>query len=342
MTPDTKPAAPLVEIWRGSFFESAHSGHAVVVDDTGQIIAAWGDPNAIILPRSSCKMIQALPLIESGAAEAFDLTTQQLALSCASHNGAAIHHDGVSSWLNGLGLSEEYLRCGPQTPQDTKERDRLHDTGKPPCQLHNNCSGKHAGFLTLNMHLGGSPEYIEPDHIVQRAVKDSFEAMTGEASPGYGIDGCSAPNFACTITGLARAAARMARPSALGRARADAANALVTAMMTHPELVAGEGRACTTLMRSLKGAAAVKTGAEGVFLGILPERGWGIAVKIMDGATRASECAIAALLVRAGLASPEDPAIARYLTAQIRNRRNILTGQIRPDPAFFAEGASLG
>ena len=198
---------PMVEIWRGSLLESMHAGHAVICDDSGQIVRAWGDPDAVIYPRSSAKMIQALPLLTSGAADKFGLTKEQLALACASHNGAAIHTTRVQAWLQQLGLSDDDFRCGPQVPDDDEERFRLIRAHEGPCQYHNNCSGKHSGFLTLAQHMGAGPEYIEIDHPVQQACLNAFEEVTGVDSPGFGIDGCSAPNFATTVHGLARAMA---------------------------------------------------------------------------------------------------------------------------------------
>ncbi|MBP7240427.1 asparaginase [Amaricoccus sp.] len=332
-------AAPLVELWRGALLESRHRGHAVVADARGAVVAAWGDPGATIYPRSSCKMLQALPLLESGAGAG--LSSERMALACASHEGAAIHVTRVAAWLAEMGLGEPDLRCGPQIPSDADERRRLREAGLGTDQLHNNCSGKHAGFLMLGRHLGGGAEYVEIDHPVQKAVRAAFEEMTGAESPGWGVDGCSAPNFACSVTGLATAMARMADPSGLGRARGDAARALVEAMCAHPDLVAGEGRACTELTRAARGAVAVKTGAEGVFTAILPARGLGVAVKIEDGATRAAECAIAALLVRLGAVSAEDPATLRRLSPPIHSRRGFPAGATRPDPGFFAEGRAI-
>ncbi len=325
----------LVEVWRGPLAESVHRGHAVVCDAVGQVIAAWGDPEKVILPRSSVKMLQALPLIESGAADAAGLRPEHLALACASHQGAAMHTTRVLRWLATLGLSEHDLRCGAHPPQDDDTRHTLICGGHAPGQAHNNCSGKHAGFLTLTRHLRAGPEYVEPDHPVQRAVRAAFEEMTGAPSPGFGIDGCSAPNFACTLSGLARAMARMAvaRESAAG-ARDRAAARLVAAMCAHPELVAGEGRACTELIRAMGGRVAVKTGAEAVFTAILPEQGLGIALKIEDGATRASECAIAAILARLGALDPGHPAAARRLNPTLRNWRGRETGTIRPAAAL--------
>lgn len=325
----------LVEVWRGPLAESVHRGHAVVCDAGGQIVAAWGDPEKVILPRSSVKMLQALPLVESGAADAAGLHPEHLALACASHQGAAMHTTRVLRWLAALGLSEHDLRCGAHPPQDDDTRHALICAGHAPGQAHNNCSGKHAGFLTLARHLRAGPEYVEPEHPVQRAVRDAFEEMTGAPSPGFGIDGCSAPNFACTLSGLARALAGMAAARTDGAGvRERAAARLVAAMRVHPELVAGEGRACTELMRAMGGRVAVKTGAEAVFTAILPERGLGIALKIEDGTTRASECAIAAILARLGALDPAHPAAARRLNPTLRNWRGRETGAIRPAAAL--------
>ena len=329
------PAAPgfseiLVEAVRGGILESVHRGAIAICTPSGEVVEAWGDPGRVIFPRSSCKMLQALPLVESGAAAAAGMGAEQLALACASHNGAPMHASRVSAWLADLGLGEGDLRCGPQEPHDLADHDALVRAGVACDQTHNNCSGKHAGFLTLNRRLGGGAEYVEVDHPVQRAAREAMGEMTGDPDLGYGIDGCSAPNFATTLKGFAVSMARMARPQGLGRVRGAAAAALVEAMMAHPELVAGEGRACTEMMRALRGRAAIKTGAEGVFGAILPGLGLGGALKIDDGGTRASECAMAAILVRLGVAEADDPAIARRLNPPQINRRGLTVGEIRP------------
>lgn len=317
----------LVEVIRGPVAESRHRGHAVVYHATAGIITAWGDPDQVILPRSSCKMIQALPLIESGAADAFGLADHHVAFACASHQGAAVHTDLASEWLTHLGLGEGDLRCGTQIPDDRAAREDLIRCNCPPDQRHHNCSGKHSGFLTLNRHLGGHSEYVEVDHPVQKAVREAFEAVTDETSPAYGIDGCSAPNFACTMTGLARAMAgyAAAREDA-GDTRRRAQARLARAMAQNPVLVAGEGRACTDLMRAMGGKVTVKTGAEAVFTAILPQAQIGIAVKIEDGGTRASEAVIAQLLIGAGVLEPSAPVAQRLTHGPIRNGRGIETG----------------
>jgi L-asparaginase II len=186
----------LAEVWRGEILECVHRGTAVVATAAGEVVEAWGDPARVVLPRSSCKMIQALPLVESGAADAAGLGSEELALACASHQGAAVHTGLASRWLSGLGLGE-------------RERQR----GAPPDQFHNNCSGKHCGFLTANLHLGSGPEYVDPDHPLQKAGRLATEEVTGETVSGMAIDGCSAPNFAVSLKGLATAMARFATPA---------------------------------------------------------------------------------------------------------------------------------
>jgi L-asparaginase II len=324
---------PMAELWRGGILESVHAGHAVVCDASGAVTEAWGDPDAVIFPRSSCKMIQALPLLESGAAAEAGLDDRHLALACASHQGASVHTELVRDWLDAQRLGEPDLRCGAHWPADIAARDALIRAEERPCQIHNNCSGKHTGFLTLARHLGAGPEYVEPDHPVQRSVRAAFEDLTGAQSPGFGIDGCSAPNFATTVTGLARAMAAFAAADGAG-VRGKAMQRLREAMMRHPDLVAGEGRACTELMRAMSGRAAIKTGAEGVFVAILPKQRLGIALKIVDGTTRAAELAVAALLVRAGVLERDHPATRRWLDSVQKNWRGIETGVLRAAAGF--------
>ena len=252
MTEVNEGAIDLVEVIRGDRVESVHRGHIVVCDGAGEIVEAWGDPSAVIYPRSACKMVQALPLLESGAGA--HLTSAQLALASASHEGAAVHVAGVNAWLRDLAMSEQDLRCGTHMPYSDDAKADLIRAGDRPCQLHNNCSGKHAGFLALSKHLGAGPEYVEPDHPVQLAVRRAFEEVTGMDSPGYGIDGCSAPNFATRLDAFGRAMGLFAGARDGGGLRQDAMVRLTRAMGAEPMLVAGEGRACTDLMRAMGGA----------------------------------------------------------------------------------------
>lgn len=322
-------AVELVELRRGGRLESRHRGHAVVVDETGAVAEAWGDPDLVTYPRSAAKPIQALPLLDSGAADAAGLGEAHLALACASHKAAANHTGLAAAWLAGLGLSDDDLRCGPQEPRDRAARDALIRAGAAPAQVHNNCSGKHCGFLTVGRHLDAGPNYVDPDHSVQRAVRDAWEEVTGETSPGYGIDGCSAPNFATTLTGLARGMAGFATAHRRSGSRSAAQARLVAAMLARPELVSGERGTCTRLMRACAGRAAVKGGAEGVYVAMLPDRGLGVALKVEDGADRAKDVAMAAILHRLG-ALPEDYPVAR----PIRNWAGVEVGRIQPSEAL--------
>ena len=326
----------MAEVWRGEFLESVHVGHAVVCDMSGNIVQAWGEPDTVILPRSSCKMIQALPLIETGAADAFGLRQDQIALSCASHQAAAIHTDRVKSWLSGLGLDHNDLRCGPQPPDDKDANEGLIRAFEEPCRYHNNCSGKHSGFLTVTKHLKAGPEYVDPSHPLQLAVREAFEDVTGMQSPGHVTDRCSAPNFATTVHGFARAMRFFAGARDDGPVRERAVARLVQAMVTYLELVSGEGRACTGLMRAMDGKVALKSGAEGVYVAILPELGLGAALKIRDGASRGSECAIAAILVSLGALDCNHPAAKKWMHAKQRIWDGLETGYLRPAAGFPA------
>ncbi len=320
----------MCEIWRGSLAESCHFGHAVICDGEGQVVKAWGDPDAIFFPRSSSKMIQALPLVTSGAARSLGLRDKHLALACASHEAAPLHVDMVTQWLETLGLDETALRCGPQPSRDGDLRRQMIKADEAPCQVHNNCSGKHTGFLTLSRHLGAGPEYIDPDHPVSRACLEAFEDMTNCSSQSTAIDGCSAPNYATSLAAMAHAMGRFATAHKRGDVMSQAAARLTNAMYAYPMQVAGMGRACTELMQAVSEPVALKTGAEGYFVAILPSRELGVAIKIADGATRAAECAITAILVRLGVLNPLHPAALRRMNGPITNWRGVQTGTIRP------------
>ena len=250
--------APFTNVFRGDVLESVHVGHAVIADGAGHIIEAWGDPDRVILPRSSCKMVQALPLLESGAGS--ELTDAHLALACASHEGEPRHVELVIRWLSDIGLTEDALLCGPEESRVTDYRDEMIRERRAPGRVLNNCSGKHTGFLMLTKHLKARPHYVATDHPIQIAIRAAFEEVTDAPSPGWGIDGCSAPNHAVSMLGMARAMATFATATGGAMAR------LRDAMMAHPELVANEDRACTHLMRAGKGALAVKTGADVIVL----------------------------------------------------------------------------
>ena len=324
----------MCEIWRGSYLESVHTGMAVICDKDGEISHQWGDPNALILPRSSAKMMQAIPLIISGAEKKFSIGEDLLALACASHNAAEIHLSRVLGWLSHLGFSETDLRCGPQPSKDPYVKKQMLEKGQSPCQIHNNCSGKHAGFLSVSRHLNAGPEYTDPDHPVQLMVMDVFQELTQNKVDGITIDGCSAPNPAIPLYSLAKAMSWFATAHKRDDRLSKAALKLRNAMVNYTELVAGDLRACTNLMKACEKKAILKTGAEGVFVAILPELEKGIALKIFDGGTRASECAIASLLIQLGVLNPNHPTALAYTHAPILNWRKIQTGMMKASNSF--------
>ena len=324
----------MCEIWRGSYLESVHTGMAVICDKDGEISHQWGDPNALILPRSSAKMMQAIPLIISGAEKKFSIGEDLLALACASHNAAEIHLSRVLGWLSHIGFSETDLRCGPQPSKDPYVKKQMLEKGQAPSQIHNNCSGKHAGFLSVSRHLNAGPEYTDPDHPVQLMVMDVFQELTQNKVDGITIDGCSAPNPAIPLYSLAKVMSWFATAHKRDDQLSKAALKIRTAMVNYPELVAGDLRACTNLMKACEKKAIFKTGAEGVFVAILPELEKGIALKIFDGGTRASECAIASLLVQLGVLNPNHPTALAYTHAPILNWRKIQTGMMKASYSF--------
>lgn len=325
----------LVELTRGGAVESVHRGSVAVCDAKGRVQFALGDIDASVFPRSAFKMMQALPLVETGAADRYGVSDEELALACASHSGEAMHVTRVRAWLKRLGLSESDLACGPHPPVNEDAAKALVRSGEAPTRAHNNCSGKHTGFLTLALHLGASTQGYEAlDHIVQQRVRAAVAEICGvaEADLRAGIDGCAAPNYAMPLKALATGMARIADPASLPEARAAAARRLNAVVKAHPALVAGTGRACSVLIPVLRHAATVKTGAEGVFTAVVPGLKLGVALKIDDGATRASETAIASVLVRLGVL---DAAAARPFThAPILNTRGQEAGERRAAAAL--------
>lgn len=322
----------LVELTRGGVVESRHRGALAVVDGRGRIIEAAGDVDAPVFPRSAVKAIQALPLVESGAADTYGFGEREIALACASHGGEEGHVELAAAMLGRAGLSEVDLECGTHWPLfDTAARD-LARTDRAPSQLHNNCSGKHAGFLCTCACAGDDPRgYVGKGHAAQERVRLALEEVTGARHDpaAAGTDGCSIPTYAVPLRALAHGFARMATGEALAPARAQAARRILSACMAHPWLTSGTGRADVALMQADPGHIFTKTGAEGVFCAALPEQGLGLAVKIDDGAGRAAEAAIAAALSR-HVARPEvREALGHVARHGLSNWKAIAVGEVR-------------
>ena len=319
----------LVEVTRGARVESAHRGSIAICDAQGRVFGGWGDIEAAVYPRSAFKSLQALAMVETGAADAFAVSPDELALSCASHSGEPMHVERVEHWLTRIDCKESDLACGPHLPIHEPTAHAMIREGRKPCRVHNNCSGKHTGFLTLARHLGVSTaNYERPDHPVQNLVRTTIAEMCDVApAMPMGIDGCAAPNYAIPLRNLAQGMARLGDTAGLGPARATAARRLIDAWRTFPLLVSGTGRACTDLITASRGRTVVKTGAEGVFTAVLPERGLGVALKIDDGGTRGAETSMARILVLLGAADETSELILKHLKPAVRNWRGDEVGE---------------
>src|SRR5580692_72324 len=327
----------LVEVLRGSLVESRHRGAVAVADADGGAVLAIGDVATPIFPRSAVKALQALPLVETGAAEAYGFGDEELALACASHSGEPGHVAGVTRMLAKAGLDATALRCGAHWPLAQSAVAALARIGEPSA-LHNNCSGKHSGFLCVACAKGiDHADYWRPQHPVQREVRAVLEDMTGAtlSEDRRAIDGCSVPTWAIPLENLAHAFAKFGTGISLSPERARAAARLRGACARKPWHVAGTARFCTEIMQLFGARVFVKTGAEGVYCGALPEEGLGIAIKCDDGAGRASQAIMAAIIARfLPLGDAERVTLARLERPILRNWNGLEVGALRVTDAI--------
>jgi len=329
----------LVEVTRDPAMESFHRGSAVVVDRNGGLVKCWGDPTSPVFPRSAVKPLQALALLTSGAARALGVSDEEIALACASHNGEPLHTAAVEQWLRRLGYAPETLECGAHAPRDKETRQQLLRENGSPSPLHNNCSGKHAGFLTICRYLGLDPAgYIGPAHPVQLLVRDTLTMLTGcrlDNTP-CGVDGCGIPVYGIPLEAIATGMMKLAEPGRLDASARDAAYRIRRAMVANPYLVAGRKRFCTTVMEALAPNVLVKTGAEGVFCAAVLDQGLGVALKIDDGATRASEAALGAILRGVGaISETQYDALASTLEPAVLNVAGRRVGRVKAAEALL-------
>jgi len=330
----------LAEALRGGIVESWHRGALAIVDADGRVHTAVGDIERPIFPRSAVKVLQALPLVASGAADRWQLSDEELALACASHGGEPRHAATAASMLAKAGVDVEVLECGTHWPYNDAAIKALAARGETPCALHNNCSGKHAGFVCLGCLLaeGGDRRaflrgYVAPEHPVMREVTAALQVTTGYdlSRTAVGTDGCSIPTYAIPLRHLAHAFAKVATGIGLSSAHAAAAKRLRTAVASAPFMVAGSGRLDTRLMERLGGRLFCKVGAEGMYCAALPELGLGLAVKIDDGNNaRACEVVLAATVERLLPLADEDRAFVRDLgDVRLSNWNGIEVGRLR-------------
>jgi L-asparaginase II len=336
------PNPILVEVVRGTIVESRHAGAIAIADADGGLVLALGEVERPVFPRSAVKALQAIPLVESGAADAFRLGEDELAVACASHSGDKVHIEAVRSLLAKAGLDESYLACGAHWPVSDRVMRELMRAGRKPQAIHNNCSGKHAGMLAACVRLGFEPRgYERPDHELQIMIAGIISETCGAALDpgGMGVDGCSVPTWPVPLAALARGFARLGTGRGLAPARADAAERLRRACFKFPILVAGEGRFDTMAMRALAPDVFVKGGTEGVHCAALPRLGLGIALKVDDGAKRGTERALAEVL--AALLPEARYALADQLEGEVFNWRGLGVGRIVAGSALRQALATL-
>jgi L-asparaginase II len=333
------PVAVLVT--RGTVVEAVHRVHVAVVDGAGRLVAAAGEPRRVAFLRSAAKPIQALPLVATGAADAFGLEPEELAVATGSHVAAREHVEAVRRLLAKAGLDEGALRCGPEVPRDPDVAAELARAGRAAAPVHHNCSGKHAGMLATARHQGWPLAYLDAEHPLQSLVRRLVQRLTGEA-PVLAADGCGVPTFAVTLAGMARAYARLASGWGLEPELAAAARRLAEAMAAAPRLVSGEGTPNTLLLARQGARWLTKGGAEGVWcLGLRASGGpgLGVAAKVEDGAGRAAVPALLAVLRALGVPGAEDPGLEPLARPELHNSRGEVVGAVE---AVVPEGSLRG
>lgn len=317
-----------VEATRGGIVESQHRGAFAVVNVDGTLVASAGDIEAAVFPRSAIKAFQALPVVESGAADRFGFTPEEIALCCASHGGEARHTETAARMLSKVGVEADQLECGGHWPTHQQTTNCMLASGERFGQIHNNCSGKHAGMLALSAQLGADPAgYTGLDHPVQQTIRETMEVLceVDLSDAPVGFDGCSVPTWAYPLKNMALGFANLGA----GQERREAADRIIAAVREHPFMVAGTGRACTALMEAVP-RVFVKIGAEGVYCACVPHAGLGIALKCESGSSDAAEIAIAGVLAALPCWTPEEQQALSGMTAKpLHNRREIEVGALR-------------
>ncbi len=307
-----------IDVVRGDVVESSHRVHLAVVNAEGTRLVTAGDAGRLTYFRSSAKPLQALPLVEDGVDVRWGLSAEDLALCCASHGGEPAHVEGVRALLAKVGVPETALACGAHLPMHVPSAHRLIQDGGQAERIHNNCSGKHAGMLALAKHHGWPLEgYQAHAHPVQRRMLSEVSRWTGADRDAIqvGVDGCGVSCFGLSVEHMAQGYARFAEA-----ARTEGgARTIVRAMTRHPWCVAGTGRLCTMLMEAMDGRAFVKVGAEGVYGAGIPERGWGVALKVEDGGWRGAEVALMSVFEQLALLPAGAGVLASFRPVRLHN-----------------------
>jgi L-asparaginase II len=326
-------AENLVDVIRGNLIESKHLGHIAIVDYTGRLIASKGNVNSIVFARSSMKPLQAIPIIETGAYDSYQLIPADLSLCCASHNGEEQHTERVLSILEKANLVESSLQCGTHIPRWDEAYRKIIIENRKVTPVYNNCSGKHSGMLITAKHLNEPIDsYYSMEHPVQKrilqVISDLAEIPKEEIQ--IGVDGCGVPVHGIPLNKIALAYAKMAKPDNLPDTRKNSISQIVHAMMEAPEMVGGTNRFCTDFMSVVKGKMFGKAGAEGVYcIGDL-RSGIGIAIKIEDGNSRAaSPVAVEVMKQLSMLSEREIKELKEYHLPTLKNARNENVGSLQ-------------
>lgn len=338
MNPSVLPS-PLVEVTRGNVIESIHYGHYAVAVPDGSIVEGSGNVDFVTYPRSALKLIQALQLVESGAADAYRLKNQHLSLACSSHWAEAFHVEAICKWLNNLSCTEDDLLCGRDFPYDEVAKEELLRQNGDRRKLFHNCSGKHAGFLTTCRHLSYDIDcYDTFQHPSQVRYREDLSLLTQTNADQYpwGIDGCSLPAPALPMGDVARAMAKLTSSKKISDSKFDAINRLCSAVAEKPEYFWGTKAPCTELAQITRGRLIAKIGAEGYMAVIVRDKGLGISIKVSDGSRRAVIVALFGVLKKLGLLKPrEQNALQHHIKTPLTNTKGKIVGGLQPSLETF-------
>ncbi|AOZ93722.1 asparaginase [Paenibacillus crassostreae] len=323
-----------IQVIRGHYVESTHHIHIAVVDYTGKLLYSYGDPTRLTFARSAMKPFQAVPIIETGTARAFEYNASEIALSCASHSGEPIHRETVLNILSRAKLDESDLQCGTHVPKDKASYIELLKAGKELTPVYSNCSGKHSSMLATAVHLHEDIHtYPDINHPVQQRILDVIAEVCNvpREQIGLSVDGCGLPVHQIPLYNVALGFARLAHPEGtVSAAREEALETIRDAMMAHPVMVSGHKRFDTDVMSAYKGNIVSKMGAEGVqCIGII-DRGIGIAIKTEDGTDRASGVAAMDVLRQLGVTDESSTELLKdYIQAPVLNARKVKIGVVQ-------------
>lgn len=324
-----KPAKT-IGVYRGEQIESSHTVHVFICDDKGHEIESHGNPEHLTFPRSAIKMLQAVSFVESGALEKYQLTEPMIALASASHHGEKIHVQLVSDWMQKIQVDVSIFHCGPHYPYSEKAAHEMIRQSEKPQPVHNNCSGKHLGIVSTCLALNQDPQgYYRHDHFAQVRLRKSLSSLMDldfDKAP-WGVDGCGIPTYAVPLKSLAVGLSHFFRSEG---AHSSALQRIFKSCFAHPEFVSGTGAFPLQLYRKSEGKAFIKSGAEGTYCGLLPEKGISFAIKTLDGNDRASRMVAAQIFAREGaFSSLSEGEVKEFTEPVVKNTRNEVVGTLK-------------